>query len=164
MSPKIKPWLLLGGIFVIGVVTGAALTIGLGPHFARFMHPPVPAQHDMRKNWMAHLTKALNLSADQQAKIQPIVTDASTKLQALHHDEMEQGSQIFKTANDQISALLTPDQKAEMQKMEEERQKTFPGHMHPGGGFHHGGPDDQMPPPPAPPPASATSPAAPPAQ
>ena len=150
MSPKMKPWLLVCGIFVIGVVTGGALTIGLGPHVYRFVHASAPpAPRDMKKNWMAHLIRDLNLNADQEAKIQPIVTDAAAKLQALHHEEMEQGSQIFKAANDQINALLTPDQQVEMQKMEAERQKMFPGHMH-SGGFRHDGPDDQAPPPPPP--------------
>ena len=146
MSPKLKPWLLLGGIFVIGVVTGTALTIGLAP---RFLHPP---QHNMRANWMDRLTNRLHLTLDQQAKIQPILADADTKFQALLHDERQHGSQIFKDADDQIEAILTPDQQVELKKMEAERERMFPGH-HPGGGnFNHGGPDEHQPPPPASPP------------
>jgi Spy/CpxP family protein refolding chaperone len=143
MSSLLKPWLLLAVIFVLGVVTGAALTIGLGP---RFMHAPGAQQ--MKRLWMEHLTKRLNLTADQQAKIQPILADADTKIHALHRDEVDRFSQIFKETDDQISALLTPAQQAELQKMESEREKMF-GHMH-----HHGVPGDEggMPPPPAPPP------------
>jgi Spy/CpxP family protein refolding chaperone len=145
MSPKFKPWLLLGGIFVIGVVTGSALTIGLGPHF---MHGP--REHDLKKQWMSHLTRELNLTADQQAKIEPILADADGKIQALHHEQVEHGYEIFKAADEQISALLTPDQKVELQKMEAEREKMFSGHMHPAGSMfnHDGPPDDRTPPPP----------------
>jgi Spy/CpxP family protein refolding chaperone len=158
MSPKFKPWLLLGGIFVIGVVTGSALTIGLGPHF---MHGS--GERDMRKHWMAHLTAELNLTADQQAKIQPILADAEGKIQALRHEQVEHGYEIFKAADEQISALLTPDQKVELQKMEAEREKMFAGHMHPPGSmFNHDGPDDRMPPPPPAPSGSPGNPAPPP--
>ena len=141
MSSKLKPWLLLAVIFIVGVVTGSALTIGLGPHISHFMHPPGP--HDMKKHWMEHLTHKLNLTADQQAKIEPILADAETKFQSLHRDEMERGAQIFKSSNDQISALLTPEQKVELQQMESEREKMFSGHMH-----HHDDSDDRMPSPP----------------
>jgi Spy/CpxP family protein refolding chaperone len=139
MSPKLKSWLLLGGIFVIGLVTGSALTIGLGPPF---LHPPM--DRDMKKHWLAHLTDKLALTANQQAKVEPILADAAEKLHGLARDEKQRGAQIFKSADDQIAALLTPDQQAKLQKMEEEREKMFGGHMHP---FGHGGPGDRMPPP-----------------
>ena len=152
MSSKLKSWLLLGVIFIVGVITGSALTIGLGSHF---MHQP--GEQQMKRHLMAHLVNRLNLTADQQVKIHPIVADAETKIQSLQRDEVERGSQIFKAANEQISALLTPEQKVELQKMESEREKMFSGHMRPwgpphdgpGGLRHHGGPDgDRMPPPP----------------
>ena len=154
MSSQVKPWLLLSVIFIVGILTGSALTIGLGPHFMRS-----PGELPMKRHWMEYLTQRLNLTADQQAKIQPIVADAETKIQAMHRDEVEHGSQIIKATNDQISALLTPEQKVELQKMESEREKMFLGHMRPwglshegpGGMFHHGGPNDDggMPPSPS---------------
>jgi hypothetical protein len=160
MSSKLKPWLMLAVIFIVGVVTGSTLTIGLGSHFR---HPPGAQQ--MKRLWMAHLTERLNLTTDQQTKIQPILADAETKIQSVHHDEVERGSQIIKAADDQISALLTPAQQVELQKMESERQKMFSGHLRPWGGphdgpggmFHHDGPHDDMMPPPPPPPAPGAS-------
>jgi Spy/CpxP family protein refolding chaperone len=158
MSLKFKSWLLLAVIFIVGVVTGAALTIGLGAHFR---HPP--GEQQMGRLWMTQLVQRLNLTADQQAKIEPILADAKTKIKSLHRDEVERGSQIFKAAHDQIAALLTPDQNVELQKMEAEREKMFSGHMRPwgplpGGMHHHDGPDDgPMPPPPPPPPDGQTN-------
>jgi Spy/CpxP family protein refolding chaperone len=149
MMNKLKPWLLMGGIFVIGVVTGGALSFGLGAHF---MHGPMD-NRDMNKHWMAHLTKELNLTADQQAKIQPILADADVRFHALFRDEKQQGAQIFRETDDKIAAVLTPDQEAELKKMEAEREKMFPGHRHsPGDKFDHGAPDGSMPTPPPPPP------------
>jgi protein CpxP len=140
MTANFKPWLVLAVIFVAGILTGASLTIALSPHLT---HAPGP--HDMRKSWMARLTERLNLTADQQAKIQPIVTDAETKIQALHREEVGRGSQIFKSAHDQISALLTPAQQVELQKMENERKKMFSSHMHPGEPPHEGAGDSHAP-------------------
>jgi Spy/CpxP family protein refolding chaperone len=161
MSSKLKSWLLLGVIFALGVVTGSALTIGLASHF---MH--LPGEQQMKRHLMEHLVKRLNLTAEQQTKIQPIVADAETKIQSLRRDEVERGSQIFKAANEQISALLTPEQKVELQKMESEREKMFSGHMRPwgpprdgpGGMRHHGGPDDDRTPPPPDAPTNAAPP------
>jgi Spy/CpxP family protein refolding chaperone len=174
MSSKVKSWLLLAVIFVIGIVTGSALTIGLASHFMR----PHGAQ-EMKNHWMMFLTQRLTLTADEQAKIQPILSEATNNIQALHRDEVDRGSQIIKAANDQIAQVLTPDQKVELQKMESEREKMFMGHMHPWGPPHDGpdgppgGPDpmrhhwdDDAPPPPPPgappPPPGQTNPAQPP--
>jgi len=151
MSSQIKPWLLLGGIFVVGIITGSALTIGWS---AYFKHPPGEAQ--MKHHLMAGLTEQLKLTADQQAKIEPILADTGAKIQAIHHQEVGSVSQILKAADQQISALLTPEQQVEFQKIAAEREKMFSGHMHPwgppkdgpGGFFHHDGPADQTPPPP----------------
>ena len=151
MTSNFKPWLVLATIFIAGILTGSALTVALAPYFQK-----APAPHDMRRLMMARLTERLKLTPDQQAKIQPILTDLSTKIQALHHDEVQRGSQIFKAANEQISALLTPDQQVEMQKMEAEREKMFSGHMR-----RHEGPGDEagMPPPPPPGPPTNAPPA-----
>jgi Spy/CpxP family protein refolding chaperone len=121
MSAVIKPWLLLGGIFVVGIVTGSALTLGISSHFLHSPHNDA----DMRAHWISFLVQRLNLTPDQKAKIKPIVMDATTRIQALHRDEVQQGSQIIRTANEQILAELTPDQKVQLQKLEDEREKMF---------------------------------------
>ena len=166
MSSNLKPGLVLGIIFLVGAVTGSALTIGLRSHFL-----PPPGEAQMKLHLMAHLTKRLNLTADQQAKIQPILADAATRIQAVQWDYLERGSQIFKSVNDQIAPYLTPEQKVELQKMESDREKKFSEHMRPwgdprggpGGMRHHGGPEGDMmsPPPPLPPPPIAQTNAAP---
>jgi Spy/CpxP family protein refolding chaperone len=154
MSSKLKPWLVLGVIFIVGILTGSALTISLAPYF---VHPP--GEQQMKRHWMEHLVQRLDLTTDQQAKIQPIVADAESRIALLHRDEMERGSQIFKAAHDQIAALLTPEQQAELKKMESDRERKFLDHMHSGPSgphddadmHHHDGLDDgKMPPGPPP--------------
>jgi Spy/CpxP family protein refolding chaperone len=160
MSKVLKPWLVLAVIFIAGALSGAALTMALAPHF---MHPPGEAQ--MRTKWMTHLTQKLNLTPDQQAKIQPILEDAAKSIQSLHREEVGKVSQIFKSTDDQIAAILTPEQNAELKKMQAEREKAFPGHMHFHGG-PDGGPGGEPPhmPPPGPPGAAPAPPSPSPSQ
>jgi Spy/CpxP family protein refolding chaperone len=140
---KLRPWLVMGLIFVAGMVSGAALAISFR---SAFTHPPGIQQ--LRNHWLTHLTERLHLSPDQQAKIEPILTAAGNQIQALHHEEIGRISQIMATANQQISPLLTPDQQAELKTMESERQHTFSGHGHPWGEPHgDGGPEGAPPPP-----------------
>ena len=159
---KWKSWLFLAVIFVAGIVTGSALTLWLAP---RFMHHPGPSQ--LKQVWLAHLTRQLNLTPDQQAKIDSILTEADRNIQRARREEADNIAQIIEDTNKQIEPILTPAQQAELQKMqkdmERDRDRMFPGHKQrnwgPGGmGMPHGGPGDGMtPPPPAPPPPPSGS-------
>ncbi len=94
----------------------------------------------MQHMWMLNLTQHLNLTADQQAKIEPIVRDTADKVQKIHRDEFGQVRDILKVSDDQIAAILTPAQQAELKQMVEEREKDFSGHMRRWGGPREGGP------------------------
>lgn len=142
MSSKVKSWLLLTVIFVVGIVTGAALTVGLASHF---LHPG-PGMQQMKELWMMHLNTQLNLTADQQAKIQPLLNEAGNQIQALHREEVGRSFQIIKTTDEKISAFLTPEQKVALQKMESEREQMFIGRMRGWGPGPHGGPGGMPPP------------------
>ncbi len=152
MTSKLKPWLFITLIFVAGIMTGAALTIALSTHFFK-----PPGAQQMKSRWMMYLTRQLNLTADQQAKVDPILTDSENQMQAARKDNADRVSQIIQKANAQIAAILTPEQQDALEKMskdmESRRDMMFPGHKHPWG-CPHGGPDGQGgpsgPPPPTP--------------
>ena len=136
MSSKLKPWLVLGLIFAIGILTGSELTVDLPSYFAR------PAdEQQMKQHWMSHLVRRLKLTADQQAQILPILAAAEVKIQSLHRDEVQRGSEIIKQANDQMTPCLTPVQVVELQRMETEREKLFADHIQPGNTVGHDGSD-----------------------
>jgi len=100
------------------------------------------------------LVQRLNLSADQKAKIEPIVTDSENQIQAARRDNFQAVSQIIEKTNTQIAAILTPDQKAALDKMSKEMMERnrdrFPGHGRPWGGGRGGpgGPPPSNGPPP----------------
>ena len=81
-------------------------------------------------NPMQHLTKGLDLTPDQQAKVQPIVDQAKPQIQAIHQDAMQKTKAVMDNTMAQIRPLLTPQQqqkldsmKAAHEKMREARQE-----------------------------------------
>lgn len=94
---------------------------------------------------LQRMTRELNLTADQQQKIKPILENESTQMQALHsdsslseEDRMAKMRQIRQTSSAQIKPILNADQ-----------QQKFTDMMNrPGRG--RGGPQSGQAPPPPP--------------
>jgi Spy/CpxP family protein refolding chaperone len=61
-------------------------------------------------NPLEHLTKELDLTPDQQAKVSPIVDQAKPQIQAIHQEAMEKMRAVMENATAQIRPLLTPQQ------------------------------------------------------
>jgi Spy/CpxP family protein refolding chaperone len=155
MTPKLKSWLVLALIFLAGVVSGGALSLVLAPHFLR---PPPEAM--LGRHMMERLTHELQLTADQQAKIEPIIMQTTRQIHEVHSEEVGRISQIMKAANDQLAPILTPDQKAQLDKIESEGgAREFFQHQHgwgePGQPHFHDDDKPGPPPPPAPPATNA---------
>jgi len=146
MNGRWKAWLFVALIFAAGVLTGVAVMLG---HTSAWMRPPSPRQ--MQHHWIAHLTDRLDLTPDQQAKIEPILATAEQKIHGVHRDELNRMSAIFQETNGQITPLLTPEQQQKFAQMQQEGPSDFPYHHH----FGHG-PDDHGPPPDGPPTADGT--------
>ena len=90
---------------------------------------------------LEHMTKALGLSADQQAQIKPVLADRDQKMQALFGDQSlsredrhAKMMSIRQDSESKISAVLNDQQKAKYQEMQE--------HM-----GRRGGPQETAPPP-----------------
>src|SRR4051812_31876282 len=72
----------------------------------------------------AHLAKKLNLSADQQAQIKPILADRQQQMQALRpdtslskEDRRAKARQIFGDSKTKIEAVLNDQQKQQFEQM-----------------------------------------------
>ncbi len=95
-----------------------------------------PAGHHMMSpdQRLQHMTKMLNLTADQQQKIKPILENESTQMQSLHQDtsmsrddRMSKMQQIRQGTNEQINGVLTPEQQQKFQQMQAQ-QREHMGH------------------------------------
>ncbi len=71
---------------------------------------------------MGHLTKALNLTAEQQAKVQPLIDQARPQIVAIHKDAMEKTHAIMDKTMSQIRPMLTPDQQKKFDDLQKARQ------------------------------------------
>ena len=71
---------------------------------------------------MQHLTKSLNLTADQQTKVQPLLDQAKPQIIAIHKDAMQKTQAIMDKTMSQIRPLLTPDQQTKFDALQKARQ------------------------------------------
>ena len=72
---------------------------------------------------MEHLTKGLDLTPDQQAKVQPIVDQAKPQIQAIHQDAMQKTKAVMDNTMAQIRPLLTPQQQQKLDAMKQAHEK-----------------------------------------
>lgn len=79
-----------------------------------------------RLEWMS---KKLNLTEDQKAKLQPILQDEFQQMKAVRDDaslnrdqKHEKMMQIRQTFQPQVTAVLTPNQQQKLEQMKEKRE------------------------------------------
>lgn len=71
---------------------------------------------------LGHLTKSLNLTAEQQAKVQPLIDQARPQIIAIHKDAMQKTHAIMDQTMSQIRPILTADQQKKFDAMQKARQ------------------------------------------
>ena len=71
---------------------------------------------------MQHLTKSLNLTPDQQAKVQPLLDQARPQIIAIHKDAMQKTQAIMDKTMAQIRPMLTADQQSKFDALQKARQ------------------------------------------
>ena len=82
-----------------------------------------PKHFRMKGDMLAHLSEKLDLTADQKAKVQPIIDQAKPQLEAIHKEAMEKVRATLENAGAQIRPLLTPEQQAKFDAMKQAHQK-----------------------------------------
>lgn len=114
-------------------------------------HGPGHGPMDPSKH-AAMLGKRLNLSPDQQSKVEEIFKSEQSQMQSLHadssvsqEDRHSKMMEIHKSSNDQIRALLNDDQQKKWDEMQSKQQEWMQGHHH--GGQGSGGSEQSAPPP-----------------
>jgi len=76
----------------------------------------------IREPHLEHLTKTLNLTSDQQTKVQPIVDQARPQIIAIPKDAMQKTKAVMDNAASQIRPLLNADQQKKLDALQKAHQ------------------------------------------
>ena len=68
------------------------------------------------------ITDKLNLTADQQTKVQPILDATKPQIAAIHQEAMQKMKTVIDGALSQIRPLLTPDQQKQFDAIQKAHQ------------------------------------------
>jgi len=85
---------------------------------------------------MEMLSKRLNLTDDQKAKIQPILDEGTPKIKAIHEEAMKQIKAVMEGIHEKIKPILTPEQQQKLEDLKKEMENRP--HWGPGANGPHG--------------------------
>ena len=116
---------------LITLMAAGGLTLG-GLTYLQAQDPSGPAhgpgmKHHM-ENPLEHLSETLALTAEQKAKVQPIIDQAKPQIAAIHQEAMNKMQAIMESTGAQIRPLLTPQQQEKfdaMKKAHEDMHKAM---------------------------------------
>jgi Spy/CpxP family protein refolding chaperone len=74
------------------------------------------------------ITKQLDLTSDQQTKVQPIVDAAKPQIAAIHQEAMQKMKTVMDSSLSQIRPLLNPDQQKKLDDIQKAHQDMMNAH------------------------------------
>ena len=74
------------------------------------------------------ITKQLDLTSDQQTKVQPILDAAKPQLAAIHQEAMQKAKGVIDSSLSQIRPLLTADQQKKLDAIQKAHQDMINAH------------------------------------
>jgi Spy/CpxP family protein refolding chaperone len=123
--------LALGGMLTLGA-TGAAIAQDTPP--SQGQPGPGGPRHMDPDRQLQHLTKELDLTADQQSQIKPVLVDRQQKLQSLFQDQSlsqddrrAKARSLIGDSNSKIEAVLNDEQKQKFEAMQQRMRHGGPG-------------------------------------
>jgi Spy/CpxP family protein refolding chaperone len=132
--------------FLLVFVAGAASGVFLGLHHLKphvILGPPHSG--DVPDRMREHLRRELDLTAEQESKIAPIVDATSSKLETIRVETAEHVRTVMEESKKEIAPLLTPEQQKKLDTLDSKHRKMMIHH-----GFLPAPPPKDNPPPPAP--------------
>ena len=116
-------------VFIAGVTTGCLFG---ALHLKRRHLIGPPHSGDVAGKMREHFRKALDLTADQEAKILPVIDATSTRLEAIRLETAERVRAVMAESKREIAPQLSPEQQERLNKLEAHHRKIMIHH-----GFHH---------------------------
>jgi len=108
----------------------AVLAIALGGFVAVQAQPGLggPGGWHGHALGLQHLTEQLNLTSDQQTKVQPILDAAKPQIAAIHQEAMQKMKGVMDGTLSQIRPLLTADQQKKLDAVQKAHQDMMNAH------------------------------------
>ena len=115
---------------VLAILTAGA--IALGGFVVVYAQPePGPAGAGCahgHKFGLRAITEKLNLTTDQQTKVQPILDQAKPQIAAIHQEAMQKMQTVMKGTLSQIRPLLNADQQTKLDAIQKAHQDMMNAH------------------------------------
>jgi Spy/CpxP family protein refolding chaperone len=112
-------------VFVAGVATGTFLGLH---HLTHHVILGPPHSGDVPDKMREHFRRALDLTAEQESKIAPIIDATSAKLETIRVETAERVRTVMEESKRQVAPLLTPEQQKKLEKLESEHRKMMSHH------------------------------------
>ena len=120
---RFKGWLGVAGIFLLGMLAGAALSLTL----LRRMHQRNTATPERAAEFFAkRLRSELRLDAEQQRQLAPIVEETKQQLRDNFREIQPRNELIWRKAMEKVRALLRADQTAKFDDFIQRSQRLRP--------------------------------------
>lgn len=120
-----KPWkvfLAFTAIFLAGSVFGGLLTMRFGQHFgSRRGAPPSPPSPVMLRIF----ADRLELTPEQKEKIRPMVELADKEMRRMRQVSIKEAGLVLRRLQQEFSKELTPEQRAKLEKMQENQRELM---------------------------------------
>ena len=113
---------------LLTLITAGAIALG---GFVMVQAQPGPGGGG---RWHGHgfglerLTTSLDLTSDQQTKVQPIIDGAKPQIAAIHQEAMQKMKAVMDSTVSQIRPLLTPDQQKKLDDIQKAHQDMMNAH------------------------------------
>ena len=113
---------------ILAFVAAGAIALG---GFAVVQAQPGPGGGG---RWHGHgfglqgITEKLNLTSDQQTKVQPIIDGAKPQIAAIHQEAMQKTKTVMDSTISQIRPLLTSDQQKKLDDIQKAHQDMMNAH------------------------------------
>ncbi len=111
---RLKIWLVLVGVFVLGSVTGAALS---GVYQARSYGGPDGKHDNKGQAFIDKMRKELNLTNEQAAQINTIVNETRNEFRTLRAEARPRYDAIRQKKRERIRGVLNAEQQQKFDQM-----------------------------------------------
>ena len=112
---------------LLAVVAAGAIALG-GFIITQAQAGPGPGCGHGHEFGLRGLTDELNLTADQQTKVQPIIDATKPQIAAIHQEAMQKMKTVTDGALSQIRPLLTADQQKKFDAIQKAHQDMINAH------------------------------------